>query len=110
MTITYYPPPRKLADLVVGPHVNARFDLKRDKNGYYLPRSSAIDICGRGFEAYDADIRGVGPDGIERFYYSGCETIAWEDVQSITVRAIDENGFTKSQRTFAPDFRMVRAA
>lgn len=46
----------------------------------------AVDISYHGCTAMDADIRVVDDDGIERFFYSGTERIAWADVRRITIR------------------------
>ena len=44
-----------------------------------------IDIAAGAFNMVDCDVRRVGAHGFERFFYSGCEAIAYERVRSIKV-------------------------
>lgn len=95
---------RALAELV-RPFVGARLHRQPDPAslyGRFLPRTSAIDIRCDGVCMRDADIRSVTSEGIERFFYSGCELIRWADIRSITIAALDADGNRVAERTYEP--------
>ena len=87
------------AEALVAPFVNVRFNQRRDANGYSLRRREAIDIRYACADRIDADVRGVSPEGITTFFYSGADFIAWDDVLSLTIREMDDLGNTTASRT-----------
>lgn len=66
--------------------------------------NATVDIswgpCGS-FIAGNADIRAVTAEGVKRFFWNRCETIAWPDVRSVTIRRFDKNGREIGQATFS---------
>lgn len=96
------PTPATPAELreILAPFVGVRLTHKRDpKTGYVLPREQVVDIlCDS--NKVDADIRSVTGEGIEVFFYSGCEFVPWSAVRQVTVRAIDARGFTLASTVY----------
>lgn len=72
---------------VLAPFVGAKLVRAESHEEYYA--RPAVDILYPGCEAMDADIRAIDDEGIERFFYSGAERIAWSDVHRITIRRGD---------------------
>ena len=98
----------ELADLI-RPFVGAKLHPPRDANGYALPRRTCLDIqhvsyCG------DADLRSLTEEGVEDFFYKGCELIPWSAIRSITILTLDENRDPISKKTFVHVAETRRAA
>ena len=90
---------RNEASALIAPFINVRLDRQRDADGYMLPRREAIDIRYTGAHRIDADVRGVSPEGITTFFYSGADFIPWNEVLCLTIRELDYNGDTTAART-----------
>lgn len=88
---------------VLTPFVGAKLTLKRDANGYVIRPSAAVDLRCPGCHKIDADIRSVGPAGVEVFFYKGCDLIPWADLYEVEVREIDALGNTLSSRVYPAD-------
>lgn len=83
----------EIAELLA-PFVGAKLNPKRDPNslyGAYLPRTECVDVLGIG-DMIDASVRSVGPDGVEVFFYKGCDLIAWPELRGIRIVSLDADG------------------
>ena len=77
------------------PFVGAKLHPKRDpssKYGGYLPPASAIDICRIGAIYSNADVRSVTSEGVDIFFYQGCDSIPWSAIRSMTIASLDAEG------------------
>lgn len=87
---------------LLAPFVGVRIKPARDERGNILDRLERVDIRGGGANRVDADVRSVGPDGIEVFFYNRCELIAWPKVAGITIRNTDGMGSTLARAEYYP--------
>lgn len=99
----------ELADLI-RPFVGARLRPPRDpKTGYALPRRTCLDIQHVSYRG-DADVRSLTEEGVEDFFYRGCELIPWSAIRSITILTLDENRDPIWKKTFVHVAETRRAA
>ena len=65
--------------------------FERARLGQVVKTRTRVDVTAGPWNMVDADIRRVGADSFDRFFYSGCETIPYSDVRKIKVYAWDES-------------------
>lgn len=90
---------------LLAPHVDAKrrtvqYGPRREV--IRTPRTHAIDIKRMGSNSVDIDMTGVGPVGVERFFYSTVETFAWADIKLVTIATLDERGERASEVHYMP--------
>ena len=75
------------------PYSNARINRERASPNPWSgpkPRKGGVDIMA-GSSKIDADVRDILADGVEVFFYSGCEVVRWEDIRELHVRHFDDD-------------------
>ena len=79
---------------LVAPFVDAKLNPKahpHHTSGGYLQAKRAIDIYHRSVSVR-ADVRSVGPEGVEVFFYKGCDLIPWSAISKIVIVGLDPDG------------------
>lgn len=100
--------PSELRD-ILAPFVGTRLNHKRDADNYVIPRTHALDIlCDS--NKVDADVRALTDEGVEVFFYAGCDLVRWSDIREVTVRSVDARGETLAARRYRVVHAMKVAA
>lgn len=84
----------------VRPFVNAKLHKQP------IAETTRIDIRTWGTCKVDASVRAVGPEGIEVFFYSGCDLIPWDNVREIIIGGKDRS----DGAAYVPEWCERRAA